>query len=68
MKGFIGCLCAIAIFVMIAFLSWLICNALVWAICLCFGIAYTLLFGTGIWLVIIFIGLVVNWLKGSNNA
>ena len=68
MKGIIGCLGAIAIFAMIIFLFWLVCNALVWAICFCFGLGYTLLFGTGVWLIIIFLMFVVSLIRGSSHG
>lgn len=41
--------------IFIAAVSWAVINFLVWLICLCFGLSYSLLIGTGIWLVIILI-------------
>lgn len=35
--------------------SWAITNGLFWLICLCFGWDYTILIGTGVWLVMVFV-------------
>lgn len=58
-------LLGILLVIFIAAVSWAIVNFLVWLICLCFGLSYSLLIGTGVWLVII----LIRWIfsAASNN-
>lgn len=58
-------LLGILLVIFIAAVNWAIVNFLVWLICLFFGLSYSLLIGTGIWLVII----LIRWIfsAASNN-
>ena len=53
MDNFIAFLVGSVALLIVAALSWVVCNFLVWLICLCFGFEFTFWIGTGVWAVII---------------
>ena len=40
--------------------SWAVINVLAYLICLCFALQYTILIGTGIWLIFIIVGIILG--------
>ena len=52
--------------IVVAALSWGACVGLTYLICLCFGLKFSLLIATGIWLVILFIRLFFGGKKDND--
>lgn len=63
--GVFGVIAVIILVAVILSVSWAIVCFVVWLISLCFGFHYTLLIGTGVWLVIILLRYVVSAAKSD---
>ena len=48
-----GCLFALIIYFVIAAISWLFCVGITALICACFGFAWSIAIGTGVWLIMV---------------
>ena len=55
----------ILVIALIAGISWGVVSFFVWLICLCFGIKFTFLIATGVWLILFLLCLVFG--KSSNS-
>ena len=56
----LACLVILGIFALILGLSWFVTCALVYLVCLCFSWTFDILIATGIWIILIILGMLFN--------